>query len=196
MRWNAAVVSREQTQPPPHTPPLPPSRPLPTGAVRAVHRASDGVRAVHAASDGVLRAAHAAGALDHAAGPVLGSSTPRIKIPLVHTHPGDSIRANGTSQGWTPLRMLPGSSSVPQKLTQYVSSTRLQGGPTPETMACILATALIVGTHTAASPPNVRPSIFLGASRVAACRFVFWKWRGSLVQGYLAHKKLQPPRTL
>ena len=63
-------------------------------------------------------------------------------------------------------------------------------------MACILETVLIVGIRTDASPPNVRPSIFLGADRVAACRFVSLKRRGSVVKGFLAHNKLQPPRTL
>ena len=44
------------------------------------------------------------------------------------SHPGDSIRANGTTQKWTPLGMLPASGSIPRKLTQHLPSTRLQSG--------------------------------------------------------------------
>ena len=40
----------------------------------------------------------------------------------------DIIRANGTSQKWTPLRKLPESSSIPRKLSKHLPSTRLQGG--------------------------------------------------------------------
>jgi hypothetical protein len=31
-------------------------------------------------------------------------------------HPGDTMIANGTFQNWTPLRMLPESGSIPQKV--------------------------------------------------------------------------------
>jgi len=47
---------------------------------------------------------------------------------LIASHPGDNIRANGASQKWTPLRMLPDSGSIPWNLTKYLPSTRLQGG--------------------------------------------------------------------
>jgi len=43
-------------------------------------------------------------------------------------HPGDNVRANGTSQKWTPPRMLPGPGSIPRELTKYLPSTRLQNG--------------------------------------------------------------------
>ena len=42
--------------------------------------------------------------------------------------PGDNIRANGISQKWTPLRMLPAPGSIARKLTKQLPSTRLQGG--------------------------------------------------------------------
>ena len=47
----------------------------------------------------------------------------RVAAARDHAHlfvtfdPGDNIRANGTSQRWTPLRMLPESGSIPRKLT-------------------------------------------------------------------------------
>ena len=40
----------------------------------------------------------------------------------------DIIRANGTSQTWTPLRMLHASGRILRKLTKYLPSTRLQDG--------------------------------------------------------------------
>jgi len=43
-------------------------------------------------------------------------------------HPAYNIRANGTSQKWTPFEMLPESGSIPRKLAEYLPSTRLQGG--------------------------------------------------------------------
>ena len=43
---------------------------------------------------------------------------------FVTFHPGDNIGANGTSQKWTPLGMLPEPGSMPRKLTEYLPSAR------------------------------------------------------------------------
>ena len=43
-------------------------------------------------------------------------------------HPGDNIRANGTSRKSASLRMLPELGVIPRKLTKYLPPTRLQGG--------------------------------------------------------------------
>ena len=42
--------------------------------------------------------------------------------------PGNNIRANGTSQRWTTLRMLPESGRISRKMNKKLPSTRLRGG--------------------------------------------------------------------
>jgi len=75
----------------------------------------------------------------------------------VTSQPGDNIKANSTSQKWTPFGMLAESGGIPRKLTKYLPSTRLQGG-----QGCTLPAAADMETssHIVTASANVTPCGF------------------------------------